>query len=377
MNMRSDCLFLPAISCGFPPGTMVMPWMRWGEGGGFNFKRETFLSRDNLFLCDNLDLLNMIPDGCVDLVYIDPPFGTGKKRESSQTENKVEGYNDAISDPSEFIEWLAPRLIGLWRILQTNGSLIIHLDPRAVHHVRVWCDLQFGPEHWENEIIWHYTGGGRSKIRLSKKHDVLLWYSKSPSRVFNIDTIREPYKPTSGYAKGGITSRSGKKYLPNPDGTPADDVWDIPIINPMASERTPYPTQKPLKLLERIVSVFSTPGSLVCDIFSGSGTTAVASRILGRPFLGCDMNPDAIGVTLKRLSECTVDASPPALISHGFYRLPIASSKSAELVAETFCCSAIRMDLDSRCKVIHPSWNGEDDLPSPLSSSDTIAFIMP
>jgi len=265
--------------------------------------RDSLLSRDHLVYADNLELLGMLPDGCVDLVYIDPPFGTGKRRESPKGDDGPGGYDDALDDPVEFTQWLAPRLAGLWRVLADSGSLVIHLDTRAVHHVRVWCDGEFGADRLENEIIWHYTGGGRSKKRFSRKHDVLLWYSKGDGRIFNIDAVREPYEPTSGYAKGGIVSKKGKKYMPNPKGKPVDDVWDIPIVNPLAKERTGYPTQKPMQLLERVIGALSVEWAVVADIFSGSGTTACASAKLGRRYICCDINPDAIAVTMERLEQ--------------------------------------------------------------------------
>lgn len=268
-----------------------------------NYDRKILESGDHLILADNLDLLNALSDRVVDLVYIDPPFATGRRRVGPSGDNGPAGYDDSWTVPEEYTEWLAPRLEELWRVLSDNGNLVIHLDNRAIHYVRVWCDKNFGVKRFENEIIWHYTGGGRSKTRFSRKHDVLLWYSKGPKRIFNIDAIREPYKPTSGYAKGGIVSRKGKKYLPHPDGTPVDDVWDIPIVNPMSSERTAYPTQKPLKLLERIISALSDENSIMCDIFCGSGTTAVAARNLGRRFIVCDNNPDAIRITEERLAH--------------------------------------------------------------------------
>ncbi len=272
-----------------------------------SLSRDVLVSRDHLVLGDNLDLLEILPDGSVDLVYIDPPFATGKRRESPQGADGPEGYDDSLDDPVEFTQWLAPRLKGLWRVLTDEGSLVIHLDTRAVHHVRVWCDGEFGPDRLENEIIWHNTGGGRSKRRFSRKHDVLLWYSKGDGRAFNIDAVREPYEPTSGYAKGGIVSKKGKKYMPNPKGKPVDDVWNIPMVNPLAKERTGYPTQKPVQLLERVISALSTEGGVVADIFSGSGTTACASAKLGRRFICCDNNPDAIEITTERLKEIGAD----------------------------------------------------------------------
>ena len=339
------------------------------------FTRQALESRDHLVLADNLTLLSVLPDSSCDLVYIDPPFATGKRRESPQQKAGPEGFDDVWDSLEHFIQWLAPRLAGLWRILSDAGNLIIHLDTRAVHHVRLHCDREFGIEHWENEIIWHYTGGGRSKKRFSRKHDVLLWYSKGPDRAFNIDTIREPYKPTSGYARGGIVSKKGKKYLPHPEGTPADDVWDIPIVNPLASERTAYPTQKPLKLLERIIAALSSPGSIVCDVFSGSGTTALACRKLGRRFLCCDSNPSAIWVTLDRLREHDPIAQPPALLSQALYRLPAASADSLEGAADEFARDGLGIESPGTFSAIPAPWAKRRNPPPPLARGDSIAWI--
>ena len=162
-------------------------------------------------------------------------------------------------------------------------------------------DQVFGFNHFQNEIIWHYTGGGRSKSYFSRKHDSIFLYAKSDSYTFNVDAIRVPYKETSGYAQSGITSAAGKKYMPNPLGTPMDDVWDIPIINPLSKERLGYPTQKPLVLLERILNASSNPGDVVLDAFCGCGTALVAAQKLKRKWIGIDISPTACRVMAQRL----------------------------------------------------------------------------
>ena len=375
MRTPADSLFMPSVQSGCSLLRKIVPWQRWGQRGGIDFNRATLESRDHLILADNLTLLEFLPDCCVDLVYIDPPFATGKRRESPHGDDGPDGFEDSWDNPDEFVAWLAPRLTHLWRILSESGSIIIHLDTRAVHNVRLWCDENFGRSNWENEIIWHYTGGGRSRKRFSRKHDVLPCYSKGPKRIFNIDAIREPYEPTSGYAKGGIVSRKGKKYMPHPDGKPADDVWDIPIVNPMSSERTPYPTQKPLKLLERIVAALSNDGDVVMDAFSGSGTTALACRNLGRHFICCDDNPDAIGTTLERLHEQNADKSQPAVISHGMYRMMYADEQIAMKLASRLASEGLRLRMDEPPSIIRPSWSDSKDLSFPLNAGDAIADI--
>jgi site-specific DNA-methyltransferase (adenine-specific) len=372
MPFTDDTLFMPAIPDGASVTDPVIPWQRWSEAGGMSFTGKSLNSRDHLVLANNLDLLNILPASSVDLVYIDPPFATGKRRESPRGVDGPRGYEDNWDTPQDFVDWLSKRLTGLWNILTDNGNLVIHLDINAVHHVRIWCDREFGANRLENEIIWHYTGGGRSRKKFSRKHDVLLWYSKGPGRIFNIDAVREPYEPTSGYAKGGIVSKKGKKYMPHPEGKPVDDVWDIPIVNPMSSERTAYPTQKPLKLLERIVSALSDENSIVCDIFSGSGTTAIASRSLGRKYLCCDNNPDAIGVTLQRLGQAFPDDEPPAVLSHGFYRIPFAAEEYTKTTGIRFIREGNISAGQENCGIVLPSWRKDEDPPYPLCRDDLI-----
>lgn len=243
------------------------------------------------------------------LIYLDPPFLTGREqvgtREGCAYDDRWAGELDS------YLPWLKERLYALYALLCANGSLVLHLDWRTSHHARVMLDEIFGRKGFMNEIIWHYTGGGRSKRRFSCKHDTLLWYSRSQQPVFNIDAIRVPYKPTSGYAKSGIVANSGRKYMPDPRGTPIDDVWDIPIINPMSLERIGYPTQKPLTLLNRLISALSSPGDLIGDFCCGSGTTVVAAHNLGRKWLGCDLSDAAIECARQRLNaECGIKITP-------------------------------------------------------------------
>ena len=318
------------------------------------------VSNDNcLWQGDALEVASRLPHGAFRLIYLDPPFfsgcerignlrgsvkstrnnggktgharvvgvckkqpdGTARQAEAlaigpgkplrvpdpdagSENGNRSVSYDDRWPEGFDaYLDWLEARLAAARPLLVENGSLVVHLDHRAVHEIKVRLDRLFGRERFVNEIIWHYTGGGRSRSRFSCKHDTLLWYANGPRPLFNLDAVRVPYKPTSGYAKGGITSKAGKKYQPHPDGTPVDDVWDIPIVNPMSAERTGYPTQKPLTLLERVISALSAPGDLVGDLFCGSGTTLVVAARLGRRWLGADRSPDALAVTASRLAE--------------------------------------------------------------------------
>ena len=281
---------------------------------------------NTIFQGDNLEIMQCMPDDFVDLCYIDSPFFTqrdykniwGDKEsiidyDGSDPLCPIDGFSDkkcyferniksGEKGLNAYLEWMRMRLLEIHRILKPTGSFYCHLDHHAVHYIKVILDEIFGYENFINEIIWHYTGGGRSKNYFSRKHDSILWYSKNMGKqIFNIDKVRIPYKETSGYAKNGITSKTGKKYRPHPLGTPVDDVWDIPIINPMSNERTGYPTQKPLALLERIIKASSNEGDLVFDCFVGCGTSMHAAHNLKRKWIGIDISPTAVKVNEKRL----------------------------------------------------------------------------
>ena len=252
---------------------------------------------------DMLHVASLLAPESFRLIYLDPPFLTGREQVGSKAHL---AYDDRWEgDLETYLPWLKERLRVVHGLLLADGSLVLHLDWRASHYARVMLDGIFGRQGFINEIIWHYTGGGRSKTRFSCKHDTLLWYSRSRRPVFNIDAIRVPYKKTSGYAKAGIVAASGRRYLPDPRGTPVDDVWDLPIINPLANERVGYPTQKPLALLTRLIEALTNPGELVGDFCCGSGTTLVAAQTLSRRWLGSDVSAAAVDCAASRLrDEC-------------------------------------------------------------------------
>ncbi len=271
--------------------------------------------RNKIYWGDNLQVMSHLLktySGKINLIYIDPPFASkadykkrielkGKEVENDRTAFEEKQYTDIWTN-DEYLQFMYERLILIRSLLADNGSIYLHCDPTMSHYLKLLMDEVFGVDHFLNEIIWHYTGGGRSKTYFSRKHDVILWYARSVDKYcFNIDDVRVPYKATSGYARGGIVSQSGKRYKPHPKGTPVDDVWDVPIINPMSGERLDYPTQKPLVLLERIIKASSNPGDLIFDCFMGSGTTQTIAMKLGRRFIGADINLGAMEITTKRL----------------------------------------------------------------------------
>ena len=246
----------------------------------------------------------------MDLIYIDPPFNTGKtqKHERLRTIRDDEGdrvgfngkkyktvqlstkaYEDSFDD---FLGFLSPRLHEAHRLLKPDGSLFVHLDYREVHYCKVQLDQIFGRESFINEIIWAYDFGGRSKRRWSAKHDNILWYAKDPKNyTFHFEEMeRIPYM-----APGLV----GKKKAAR--GKTPTTCWWHTIVPTNGRERTGYPTQKPLGILNRILKVHTSPGDLVLDFFAGSGTTGEAAARLDRDFILIDENPEAFEVMRERL----------------------------------------------------------------------------
>ncbi len=268
---------------------------------------------NQLIFGDNLQILNVIPSESVGLIYVDPPFNTGKvqKRESIKTIRSETGdrmgfagktyktqvigekeYSDTFDD---FIAFLEPRIEEAYRILKSDGSFFLHLDYREVHYAKIMLDGIFGRENMINEIIWSYDYGARSRSRWSCKHDNILWYVKDINNyVFNYDEIdRIPYM-----APGLVGEEKAKR------GKTPTDVWWNTIVPTNGKEKTGYPTQKPLTILNRIITVHSSEGDTVLDFFAGSGTTAEAAAINGRYFIAVDNNPQAIDVMRDRLKWC-------------------------------------------------------------------------
>ena len=261
---------------------------------------------------DNLELLDVLPDGSVDLAYADPPFATGVTQRlqtirlgSGERErpgfrgvtSKYEvtsdlAYEDALPLP-EHLAALRARMEGIHRVLAPHGSLYLHVDWRTVHHVRLLLDEVFGPERFLNELVWAYDYGGRARDRWPRKHDTILWYARGDDWLFDREAIdRIPY-----LAPGLVgPEKAARGKLPT-------DVWWMTIVSPGGKERTGYPTQKPVRLLERIVAASSRPGDLVLDPYAGSGTTGVAAARLGRRWLLADQNPAAVEIARRRLAE--------------------------------------------------------------------------
>lgn len=229
-----------------------------------------------LYQCDNLKLLKSLPDNYIDLIYCDILYNTGRK---------FKDYDDNLGTPKEVIVWYEPRLLEMKRVLKETGSVYLQMDFRLVHYMKVKMDEIFGFDNFINEIIWKYGLGGSGKKSFAKKHDNILFYTKTNNYTFNL----QYEDATSNKMKG-----QQKKMT---------DVWDIPNINNMAKERTGYDTQKPVEILNNIISASSNPNDIVSDFFMGSGTTGEVALGLGRKFIGCDIGDNACKIAKERLEK--------------------------------------------------------------------------
>jgi site-specific DNA-methyltransferase (adenine-specific) len=267
---------------------------------------------NKIFLGDNLTILKDFSSDWVDLIYIDPPFNTGKRQKRTQikTEQNVRGdrtgfsgkryktielgtreYRDFFDD---YLAFLEPRLAEAYRLLSPTGTLYFHIDYREVHYCKVLLDQIFGRDCFLNEIIWAYDFGGRSKRRWPAKHDNILVYVKDPENYTfvtkNIDRI--PYM-----APGLVGPKKASK------GKLPTDTWWHTIVGTNSKEKTGYPTQKPLGILKRIIGASTNEGDLVLDFFAGSGTTGAGCIELNRNFILIDNNESALQVMAKRFKD--------------------------------------------------------------------------
>ncbi len=265
---------------------------------------------------DCLEILRGMPSGEARLIYLDPPFFT-QKTHSLRTRDRTQEYSfdDLWVSHEDYTQFLFARLREFHRVLADNGSIFFHCDRRASHIARALLDRTFGQENFRSEVIWHYRRWSNSQRSLLPAHQTLYLYSKSAEYVFNaeygeyspstnVDQILQRRKRDeygkSTYdrdAAGGVITGSAKR------GVPLSDVWDIPFLNPKAKERTGYPTQKPILLLERIIKLVTNPGDLVVDPFCGSGTTLIAAFLTGRNAVGIDISNEAVELARKRLAN--------------------------------------------------------------------------
>jgi len=263
---------------------------------------------------DNLRVMSALLDeyeGKVDLIYIDPPFFTNKgyaarvgRGEDSRKPEEwqlVDGYRDEWDDLDSYLDMLYPRLRAMHQLLAPTGSLFLHLDWHANSYARILLDEIFGYNNLRNEIIWTYHGPSPIRSAFNRKHDMILFYSKSDQYKFNVDDVRVPYASNT-VTTFNSSSKAGFGKVPDLErGKVPEDWWYFPVVARLHHERTGYPTQKPERLLERIIQAATDPGDLVADFFSGAGTTGSVAARLGRRFILSDTQTRALHTTRARL----------------------------------------------------------------------------
>jgi site-specific DNA-methyltransferase (adenine-specific) len=282
---------------------------------------------NSLFCGDNLDILpERIADQSIDLIYADPPFNSGKPYHHTERKKDAPSFTDmwrfdfaqyrstldAIplpfaralaalfglfgeNDATAYCVFLAPRLAEMQRVLKPTGSLYLHLDTRMSHAARIMLDAAFGRENFRNEIAWSYRTGGAGKKHFARKHDVVLFYTASNDYTFHPQYERVRYHKKFFSAKKDEAGYYADVLM--------RDVWEIPAVINVSSERTGYPTQKPQALLERVIAASSNEGDLVLDPFCGSGTTLVTAKNLNRKWIGIDLNEEALAIAKERLTR--------------------------------------------------------------------------
>ena len=269
-----------------------------------------------LHLGDCLKVVGNIPDESCHVVYLDPPFFTQKRHSLvTRARDKEFSFDDVWSSPAEYRQFLHERVEQFHRVLATTGSIFFHCDRTASHVARTVLDAIFTEEMFRAEIIWFYRRWSNAQKGLLPQHQTILWYSKSSTYTFH--PAYEPYSHSTNVdqlLQRRVRDEHGKAVYARDDegntvpskpkqGVPMGDVWDIPYLNPKASERVGYPTQKPVLLLERIIQLSTSPGDVVLDPFCGSGTTLVAASLLQRRSIGVDVSSDAVSLTKARLAN--------------------------------------------------------------------------
>ncbi len=294
-----------------------------------------------LYYSDNLPILQEMEDESINLIYLDPPFNSNRAYNIIYPGDlgQVTAFEDtwywtpecdvhlqtmkhlncrrilnALVDAlgkiqvCAYLVNMAVRLIEIRRVLNSTGTVYLHCDPTASHYLKIVMDAIFGQNNFRNEIVWCYRGGGVPKNDFARKHDIILRYSKGKTVCFNVDEVRIPYSEDSNErlhytARAFRPGRVYDNYEQNPLGKHPEDWWEIQPVMPSSKERLSYPTQKPLKLLERILKASSNEGDLVFDPFCGCGTTIAAAEKLGRNWIGIDITYSAIAAIKERFKR--------------------------------------------------------------------------
>jgi len=271
---------------------------------------------------DSREVLKSIASNFVDLIYLDPPFFTQKRHSLREKKSEKEySFSDKWNSLQDYLDLIKLILIEAKRVLKDTGSIFVHCDKVASHYIRVQLDEVFGFNNFRNEIIWNYKRWSNSKKGLLNSHQNIYFYSMTENFKFN--RIYTNYSPTTNLdqiLQERVRGKNGKsKYKVDENGNvvigkekkgvPLSDVWEIPFLNPKAKERSGYPTQKPVLLLNQILNISTDVGDIVLDPFCGSGTTCISAKLLKRKYIGIDISEEATNLTKQRLEDMLVTDS--------------------------------------------------------------------
>ena len=277
---------------------------------------------NKILLGDCLEQLQNLEANQIDLVYFDPPFFTQKKHTLSSRDNsKIYEFNDKFESVEEYLTLIEKTLIHCKRVLKSTGSVFLHCDKTASHNIRTVLDNVLGKGNFQSEIVWSYKRWSNSKKGLLNSHQTIFFYSKSEDFKFN--TLYTDYSASTNLdqiLQDRERDENGKSIYKRDEngntiigkekkGVPLSDVWEIPYLNPKAKERTGYPTQKPVLLLNQIINIATEEGDIVLDPFCGSGTTCVSAKSLKRNYIGIDISLDAVNLANSRLEEMVITES--------------------------------------------------------------------
>ena len=347
------------------PASLITDSIIYPNGKGYPGEQ----AGNRLILGDNLCVMaGLLPEyeEKLNLIYADPPFFTNRKYparigrgEDSRKPAEwqmAEGYHDHWEDLDTYLDFLYQRLAIMYRLLAPNGTLYLHLDWHADAYARLLLDEIFGADHLLNEIIWTYHGPSPIRRAFNRKHDTILAYVKNDKYTFNVDAVREPYNENT-VKTFHASPKAGFGKVPDLErGKVPEDWWYFPVIARLHNERTGYPTQKPVALLERIVLASSNPGDHVADFFCGSGTTPFVASRHGRSFIACDETFRALHTTRSRLADLQAsftlerDASIPLPIK------PATGIVKLEIMQGSVC---LKTDIDLDYWEVDPAWDGK------------------
>jgi DNA modification methylase len=348
------------------------------------------LPANRLIWGDNLHVMRQLPSESIDLIYIDPPFFSGRQYNIIfGDQNEVRSFTDIWEGGMPgYLIWLNARLYEMKRLLKKTGSIYVHCDWHASHYIKVEMDKIFGYENFLNEIIWHYSAGAVGKKHFGRKHDTILRYGKTKDVAFYPDNVRVPYADSTlqRLMYSGARERDVEKVLKRGGKVPTD-VWEIGIVQGNSAERIGYPTQKPEALVERIIKASTQEGDVVADFFCGGGTTPAVAQRLGRRWIACDQSRVAVAVTADRLirgaQQLQMDlAIPDFTVEYwGVYEARrLTQMPEGEFRAFILRCFGATPNTDPNEPHIHgykgsvPVWVCPPDARYEVSHTDVVAF---